>query len=70
MEQRIRSLVKAISWRVLASTTTGFIAYIFTYDHIISSSIALIDFCVKTVLYYLHERLWNRIRWGRKYFNN
>ena len=66
MERRTRSLIKAFSWRALASTTTGFIVYVLTGNYIISLSAAFIEFCVKPVLYYFHERLWSNIQWGYK----
>ncbi len=66
VEQRIRSIAKALSWRILASTATGLIAYAFTVDRLISMSIAVTDFIVKILLYYIHERIWSKIRWGYK----
>lgn len=61
-----RSFVKTISWRVTGSSATFFIAYIFSGNFAIASTIAIIQMICNTFLYYLHERVWNKILWGRK----
>ncbi len=61
-----RSLVKAISWRILASIDTFFIAYFISGKTLIAAPIALSEVFTKILLYYLHERLWNFISWGRE----
>ncbi len=69
-----RSLFKAISWRLIASGATFIISFtIFThatqtaYKDIIGavSLITAVDIVAKLVLYYLHERLWTNIVWGK-----
>jgi uncharacterized membrane protein len=66
MEKRVRSLLKAISWRIVASLTTFFLVFIFTRDFVISSSVSFAELFSKTAIYYLHERLWNLIGFGRE----
>ena len=61
---KTRSFVKAISWRVLASADTFLISYIITGKLSWAGSITLLEIITKTLLYYLHERGWNRITWG------
>lgn len=61
-----RSLVKAISWRILASIDTFFIAYFVTGKTIIATPITILEVFTKILLYYLHERFWNFISWGRE----
>ena len=62
-----RSLLKALSWRFLATLTTMIIIYY------VSGSLdwALVggafDVVVKLILYYLHERLWTNIQWGKSW---
>jgi uncharacterized membrane protein len=53
---RMRSLAKAVSWRVVGSLDTFILSMIVT-----GSGKAV----TKIVLYYLHERGWRRVRWGR-----
>ena len=59
-----RSLAKTISWRVLATTDTFIISWFVTGELIFAGAIASLEILTKTELYYLHERGWNKIRWG------
>jgi uncharacterized membrane protein len=60
-----RSLIKTISWRIIASLTTVSIVYVFTGKIVLSFSIGVVEVFVKMVLYYLHERVWQKIAWGK-----
>ena len=64
MEQLKRTIIKTITWRVVAIMTTMIAFYLYSRDIEKSVIIASIDNLVKTVLYYVHERLWNRSRYG------
>jgi|TARA_B000000532_G_C18733398_1_gene347885 uncharacterized membrane protein len=59
-----RSLAKTISWRVLATTDTFIISWFITGELFFAGAIASLEILTKTILYYLHERGWNKIRWG------
>jgi uncharacterized membrane protein len=61
-----RSLVKAISWRITGSIDTFILSWIFTGSPKIAVSIASVEVFTKIFLFYLHERLWARTRWGLK----
>ena len=65
-ETKVRSLVKALSWRTLATMTTGVLVYIFTGELAIAITIGSLEVLAKMVLYFLHERLWQKIKFGRK----
>ncbi|MBK5294052.1 MAG: DUF2061 domain-containing protein [Acidobacteriia bacterium] len=65
MESNARSLAKAFSYRVLGSLSTGALVYLFTSNLTISVGAGLLDSVVKVVLYFLHERVWNHISYGR-----
>ena len=65
MESNSRSFAKAVSYRVLGSAATGLIALILTHKPFVSGGIALIDMVSKIGLYFLHERLWQYISFGR-----
>jgi uncharacterized membrane protein len=60
-----RSLAKTLTWRITGSASTFTIAYLVTGSFGVSSFIAVIQMCVNTVLYWLHERAWTRIIWGQ-----
>ncbi len=71
-----RSLAKAVSWRVIASTTTFIISWlVFTeftkqsQEEVMktASVITAIELTAKLFIYYLHERLWTNINWGKNW---
>lgn len=64
-ESHARSIVKAISWRVLALVITVCVALFITGKVGFAAAIGLSDSCIKLVIYYLHERVWNRVRFGQ-----
>lgn len=58
-----RSLVKTISWRITGSGATFGISYLISGNFAIASSIASVQLVANTILYFVHERIWNRIKW-------
>ena len=64
-EKPIRSIAKALSWRVVGTLDTLLISYLLTGKIALAASIASIDFLTKMVLYFFHERLWNMVKWGK-----
>lgn len=65
-ERNRRSILKAVSWRVLGSVDTFVLSAFITGSFRLASSIAVVEVLTKTVLYYGHERVWLRIPWGRR----
>ena len=65
-ETNKRSIVKGISWRVVATTTTIFIVYFFFGRLDLAIAAGVIETVLKIALYWAHERVWHKIRWGRK----
>ncbi len=71
-----RSLSKAISWRIIASFTTFLISFI-VFRSLTDKSlnetmetagvITGVDFFAKLLFYYLHERMWTNIDWGKSW---
>jgi len=66
IETNTRSIVKGISWRLLATTTTILIVYIFFGRLDLAIAAGLLETVAKVFLYYLHERGWNKVKFGRK----
>jgi uncharacterized membrane protein len=60
-----RSIAKTISWRTIGSLDTMLLGYVFTGSLLIAGSIASTEVITKIALYYLHERGWSHVRWGR-----
>ena len=61
-----RSLVKTITWRLTGSGSTFLIAWLITGNLAVASSILGIHFFTNTALYFVHERVWTHIHWGKK----
>ncbi|RYD75121.1 MAG: DUF2061 domain-containing protein [Sphingobacteriales bacterium] len=64
-ESHIRSLVKGISWRATGTLDTIVIAFIITGQITMALSIGAVEVFTKIILFYLHERLWGKITWGK-----
>lgn len=64
-EKPIRSIVKSISWRIVGTLDTIVISWIITGTLSLAFSIGLVELATKMVLYFFHERIWNRINWGK-----
>ena len=65
-ETNKRSILKGISWRVVATTTTIIIVYFFFGRLDLAVAAGIIETILKVALYWAHERAWFKIRWGRK----
>lgn len=61
-ETHRKSLLKAVSWRVLGTLDTFIISYFVTGSAKIGAGIASIEVLTKMVLYYFHERAWSRVK--------
>lgn len=69
-----RSIAKAITWRIIASGTTFLITFVIfrrytnqNLDEVLenASIVTAIEVVAKLVFYYLHERMWTNITWGK-----
>lgn len=65
-DTKARSLVKGISWRVIGSIDTFVIAYFFFGKTSIALPIAIVEVFTKILLYFLHERIWNKFQFLRE----
>ena len=65
-ESRKRSLIKAVSWRLLAGINTFLLGFLVTGNLAIASSISVLEMVTKFFFYYLHERFWARINIDKK----
>jgi len=66
IERIRRSVAKAISWRFLATMTTMTIVFVVTGKLDLTLIVGVLDVVLKMILYFYHERIWNRIHWGKK----
>lgn len=58
-------MVKGISWRIIGTIDTIIISFIITRRIDLSFSIGGIEVITKVIIYYVHERIWSKIKWGR-----
>ena len=65
MDSIVRSLVKTISWRLTGTFCTFLISFIILGDITTSGTIAMIQLIFNTIMFYIHERIWNIIKWGK-----
>jgi adenylylsulfate kinase len=64
-DSRIRSVIKALTWRVIATSTTMSLVYLGTGDIELMAHIGIADVLIKLFFYFVHERAWGRIKWQR-----
>ncbi len=64
-EKASRSLAKAVSWRVTGTIDTVVISYLVTGHVKWALSIGFIELFTKITLYFVHERIWDRLPYGR-----
>jgi uncharacterized membrane protein len=65
-ESHVRSVGKAISWRIVGSIDTFVISLLITGSYVAAGSVASLETVSKVVLYYFHERAWSALWFGRK----
>ena len=65
-ETHIRSIAKAVTWRTGGTIVTFAVAWVLTRQIELAAQIGFLDTAVKIGAYYSHERLWNRLNFGKK----
>ncbi len=65
-DNHFRSLLKGVSWRITGTLDTIVISFIITGNVNIALAVGGTEFITKIFLYYFHERIWEKIGWGRK----
>lgn len=66
METHGRSLLKTISYRLTATAISGGITWLLTHNWEATLGVAFVESFGKLLLYYLHERMWAAIKWGKE----
>ncbi len=66
MESHFRSIVKAITWRAGGTVVTFAVVWILTRELELAAQIGVLDTAVKLGAFYVHERAWNRLSFGKK----
>ena len=66
MDTTRRSLAKSLSWRLLATLITAAIVWLLTGEVEFAAKVGLADTSSKFLVYFFHERAWNRVAFGRR----
>ena len=64
IEQKRRSIEKALSWRFLATFVTGTLVWLLTGKAAFAIQVGILDTSIKLLVYYFHERTWTKISFG------
>ncbi len=65
-DTNLRSVVKAFTWRATGTLDTFVISWFITGHLAMASGIALTEVFTKVFLFWFHERVWNKITWGKQ----
>ena len=63
-EKQSRSIVKTISWRITGTLDTILVSWLITRKLSLALSIGAVEVFTKMILYYFHERAWNKSKFG------
>ena len=66
MESHFRSIAKAMTWRAGGTVVTFAVAWVITGNLSLSASIGVVDTVVKVGAFYFHERIWNKVSFGKQ----
>ena len=65
MDTHKRTIFKSITWRITATATTVLTIYFWTGSWSYALGSGLVANALKTIFYYIHERVWNTTNYGR-----
>jgi adenylylsulfate kinase len=65
-ETHARSLIKAVSWRILGTIATSLLVFLFTRKLVLSLAVGAVEFVSKIGLFWIHERVWDRVQLGKR----
>lgn len=64
-ETRLRGVVKALTYRFWQSLNTFVISFVITGSIEMAAAIVSIEVVLKLIIYYFHERIWDKLSWGK-----
>lgn len=65
VESHFRSIIKAVTWRAGGTVVTFFVAWVMTRKFELAAQIGLLDTTIKLAAFYIHERVWMKISFGK-----
>ena len=60
-DSKTKSLLKTLSWRLIATLITMLIAWVVVGDVSVALTVGAADVVIKMIAYYFHERAWTKI---------
>ena len=63
---RARHLAKTITWRIIGTVDTMLLGWLISGDPMIGIKVGSLELFTKLILYYFHERLWYKSKFGIK----
>ncbi|MBN1787803.1 MAG: DUF2061 domain-containing protein [Sedimentisphaerales bacterium] len=66
MESHFRSILKAVTWRAGGTFVTMAVAWLVVGQVGIAAKIGIVDTIFKIGVFYIHERVWNRVNFGKQ----
>jgi len=67
VDTHARTVCKSLTWRVMAALITTGVSWLVTHRWTLALTVGGLDATIKLVVYYLHERAWERVKLGRRY---
>jgi uncharacterized membrane protein len=66
LENIMRSLGKVVTWRILVTVTNFIGGWLASGSWAVGLGVVSFALVVNSILYFFHERAWNRIQWGKE----
>ena len=66
LEKAVRSMGKVVTWRILVTITNFFGGWLASGNPWVGLGVVSFALVVNSILYYFHERAWNRVDWGKQ----
>ena len=63
---KARSFTKSLTYRIFGTLSSWAVVYVITGKGSLATLVAFWETVVKVAIYYLHERVWNGVAWGRR----
>jgi adenylylsulfate kinase len=65
-ETHARSVMKAVSWRIMGTLSTTLLVFVFTRQFSLALWVGGLEFISKIAIYWVHERVWDRLKYGKE----
>lgn len=67
METRGRTVLKAVIWNMIGLCVMSVVGLVATGSAAVGGTLAIVNTAVGLMLYFVYERIWSKIHWGRRH---